>query len=132
MINEKKEKLYTISQLSEFAGISEQELIRLILLKKIHSVRLGKSIRITEDGAERFLENLSGKDIQEHDFTAPVLYTAEQVSRILQLSVDNVWLLLKSGKLKGFKIREGKSSWRIPAKNLDDFISGRIKKDAVK
>src|SRR5665647_215656 len=110
MIKEKKEKLYTISQLSEFAGISEQELIRMILLKKIHSVSLGKSIRITEDGLERFLENLSGKVIPEYDFPAPVLYTAEQVSRILQLSVDNIWLLLKSGKLKGFKIREGKSS----------------------
>jgi excisionase family DNA binding protein len=132
MIKEKKEKLYTISQLSEFAGISEQELIRMVLLKKIHSVRLGKSIRITEDGLERFLENLSGKAILEYDFPLPVLYTAEQVSRILQLSVDNIWLLLKSGKLKGFKIREGKSSWRIPAKNLDDFIACRSKEDAIK
>ena len=132
MIKGKKEKLYTINQLSEFAGISEQELIRMVLLKKIHSVRLGNSIRITEDGLERFLENLSGKTIPEYDFPVPVLYTAEQVSRILQLSVDNIWLLLKSGKLKGFKIREGKSSWRIPAKNLDDFISGRIKEDVIK
>ena len=132
MIKGKKEKLYTISQLSEFAGISEQELIRMVLLKKIHSVRLGNSIRITEEGLERFLENLSGKTIPEYDFPVPVLYTAEQVSRILQLSVDNIWMLLKSGKLKGFKIREGKSSWRIPAKNLDDFISGRIKEDAIK
>jgi len=132
MINEKKEKLYTISQLSEFAGISEQELIRMVLLKKIHSVRLGKSIRITEDGLERFLENLSGNSIPEFDFAVPVLYTAEQVSRILQLSVDNVWLLLKSGKLKGFKIREGKSSWRIPAKNLDGFIASRSEENAIK
>ena len=132
MIKEKKEKLYTISQISEFAGISEQELIRMVLLKKIHAVRLGKSIRITEDGLERFLENLSGKAIPEYDFTVPVFYTAEQVSRILQLSVDNIWLLLKSGKLKGFKIREGKSSWRIPAKNLDDFIVSRSKEDAIK
>jgi len=132
MIKEKKEKLYTINQLSEFAGISEHELIRMVLLKKIHAVRLGKSIRITEDGLERFLENLSGNSIPEFDFAVPVLYTAEQVSRILQLSVDNIWLLLKSGKLKGFKIREGKSSWRIPAKNLDDFIVSRSKEDVIK
>ena len=132
MIKEKKEKLYTISQLSEFTGIGEHELIRMVLLKKIHAVRLGKSIRITEDGLERFLENLSGNSIPEFDFAVPVLYTAEQVSRILQLSVDNIWLLLKSGKLKGFKIREGKSSWRIPAKNLDDFIVSRSKEDAIK
>jgi len=120
-----KEKLYTISQLSEFAGISEQEIIRMVLLKRIHSVRLGNSIRITEEGLEKFLENLSGGTMQEHDFQVPVFYTAEQVSKILQLSVDNIWLLLKSGRLKGFKIREGKSSWRIPAKNLDDFINSR-------
>jgi len=132
MVKEKIEKLYTISQLSEFAGISEQELIRMVILKKISSVRLGKSIRITEDGLEKFLENLSGNTIPELDSMVPVLYTAEQVSRILQLSVDNIWLLLKSGKLKGFKIREGKSSWRIPAKNLDDFIDSRSKENAIK
>lgn len=132
MVKEKKEKLYTISQLSEFAGISEQELIRMVLLKKIPSVRLGNSIRITEDGLEKFLEDLSGNVTFENDYKSPVLYTAEQVSRILQLSVDNIWLLLKSGKLKGFKIREGKSSWRIPAKNLDDFIAGRGKENAIK
>ena len=132
MIKEKKEKLYTISQISGFTGIGEHELIRMVLLKKIHAVRLGKSIRITEDGLERFLENLSSKAKPENDFPLPVLYTAEQVSRILQLSVDNIWLLLKSGKLKGFKIREGKSSWRIPAKNLDDFIVSRSKEDALK
>jgi excisionase family DNA binding protein len=132
MIKDKRDKLYTISQLSEFTGISEQELVRMVLLKKIHAVRLGKSIRIAEEGLERFLENLSGKAIPENDFLLPVLYTAEQVARILQLSVDNIWLLLKSGKLKGFKIREGKSSWRIPAKNLDDFIVGRSKEDAAK
>ena len=132
MIKEKKEKLYTISQLSEFTGIGEHELIRMVLLKKIHSVRLGKSIRITEDGLERSLENFSGKAIPEYDFPVPVLYTPEQVSRILQLSVDNIWLLLKSGKLKGFKIREGKSSWRIPAKNLDGFIASRSEENAIK
>jgi hypothetical protein len=132
MEKEKKEKLYTISQLSEFSGISEQELIRMVLLKKILSVRLGNSIRITENGLEKFLGDLSGNTTFENDYISPVLYTAEQVSRILQLSVDNIWLLLKSGKLKGFKIRDGKSSWRIPAKNLDDFIAGRSKENAIK
>jgi excisionase family DNA binding protein len=132
MPEEKKEKLYTISQLSEFTGISEQELIRMVLLKKIPSVRLGNSIRITEEVLKKFLEDLSGNITSENDYAAPVLYTAEQVSKILQLSVDNIWLLLKSGKLKGFKIREGKSSWRIPAKNLDDFITGRSKENAIR
>ena len=58
----------------------------------------------------------------------PVLYTAEQVAKILKLSIDNIWNLLKTGKLKGFKIREGRSSWRIPSDSLDDFIERRTRK----
>ncbi len=58
----------------------------------------------------------------------PVLYTAEQVAKILKLSVDNIWNLLKTGKLKGFKIREGRSSWRVPADSLEDFIESRTNK----
>ena len=56
-----------------------------------------------------------------------VLYSAEQVAKILQLSVDNVWNLLKSGKLKGFKVREGRSSWRVTSENLKEFIEARTK-----
>jgi hypothetical protein len=130
---DKKNRLYTISQISYFSGISESEIIRLIILKKLQAVRIGKTIRITEEEYNNFLDNISGIKVnRDSDFLKgntddTVLYTAEQVAKIMQLSVDNVWLLLKSGKLKGFKIREGRSSWRIPAKNLKNFIESRGK-----
>jgi excisionase family DNA binding protein len=56
------------------------------------------------------------------------LYSAEQVAEILQLSLDNVWKLLKEKRIKGFKIREGRSSWRIPKDALDEFIREKMKK----
>ncbi len=126
-----EKKLYTIKEISELSGISESEIIRLVVLKKIDVIRTGRTIRITEQEFDRFLgslidshgnQNKSPATYREDETT---LYTAEQVAKILQLSVDNVWLLLKSGKIKGFKIREGRSSWRITAKSLKDFIDSR-------
>jgi len=119
-------KLYTIKEISELAGISEQEIIRMIMLKKIPAVRIGKAIRVKEETLEKFLGSFIGGKGLISDNEEPVLYTAEQVAKILQLSVDNIWNLLKTGRLKGFKIREGRSSWRIPAKSLNEFIENKI------
>jgi excisionase family DNA binding protein len=124
MVEEKK--LFTIKEVSELIGISESEIIRMIMLKKLAVIRLGKAIRIKEDSLEEFLGGfMGGREIKAGQ-KEPVLYTAEQVAKILKLSVDNVWNLLKTGRLRGFKIREGRSSWRIPADNLDEFIESRI------
>jgi len=125
MIEEKK--LLTIKEVSELIGISESEVIRMIMLKKLPVVRLGKAIRISEDELDEFLKGFLARGEIKTGYSEPVLYTAEQVAKILKLSVDNIWNLLKTGRLKGFKIREGRSSWRIPAKSLEDFIENRIR-----
>ncbi len=122
-----EKKLFTIKEVSELIGISESEVIRMIMLKKLPVVRLGKAIRIREDNLDEFLKGFLAKDEVRAGYREPVLYTAEQVAKILKLSVDNVWNLLKTGRLKGFKIREGRSSWRVPAKSLEDFIENRIR-----
>ena len=124
MIEEKK--LFTIKEVSELIGISESEVVRMVMLKKLAVIRLGKAIRIKEDDLEEFLNGFTGRREIRNEHKEPVLYTAEQVAKILKLSVDNVWNLLKTGRLKGFKVREGRSSWRIPADSLDDFIESRI------
>jgi excisionase family DNA binding protein len=126
-MGEKKE-LYTIKEVSELAGISEPEIIRLVMLKKLKATRVGKAIRIKEKDMEIFLDNFVGDEETKNLASEPVLYTAEQVSKILKLSIDNIWNLLKTGKLKGFKIREGRSSWRIPSDSLDEFIESRTRK----
>ncbi|MCD4668885.1 MAG: helix-turn-helix domain-containing protein [Actinomycetia bacterium] len=124
---EKDKKLYTIREVSELAGISEAEIIRVVMLKKLRAVRLGKAIRIKEEDLEVFLNVFVGKEQVKTAVAGPVLYTAEQVAKILKLSVDNIWNLLKTGKLKGFKIREGRSSWRIPSDSLEEFIESRTR-----
>ena len=126
MIDEKK--LYTIKEVSEIVGISESEIIRVVMLKKLPAIRVGKAIRVKEDDLERFLNSFIGEEETKPDYREPVLYTSEQVAKILKLSVDNIWNLLKTGRMKGFKIREGRSSWRIPADSLEEFIDSRTKK----
>ena len=137
-INNKIQELFTIREVSDLAGISEQEIIRLIMLKELKAVKIGRSIRISETEFEIFSKKLCGRtesDVSRVITRVPleehVLYTAEQVAKILQLSVDNVWLLLQKGRLKGFKIRDGRSSWRIPAESLEEFIASRSGSSAV-
>ena len=123
-----EKKLYTIKEVAELVGISESEIIRVVMLKKLKAIRVGKAIRIKEEDLEGFLDSFVGKEQHKESSADPVLYTAEQVAKILKLSIDNIWNLLKTGKLKGFKIREGRSSWRIPSDSLDDFIDSRTRK----
>jgi excisionase family DNA binding protein len=125
---EEEKKLYTINEVSELVGISESEIIRVVMLKKLPAIRVGKAIRIKEEDLENFLNSFIGEEKVQQTNKEPVLYTAEQVAKILKLSVDNIWNLLKTSKLKGFKIREGRSSWRVPADSLEDFIESRTKK----
>ena len=125
---EEEKKLYTIEEVSELVGISESEIIRVVMLKKLQAIRVGKAIRIKEEDLENFLSSFVGEEKSQQMSTEPVLYTAEHVAKILKLSVDNIWNLLKTGKLKGFKIREGRSSWRVPADSLEDFIESRTNK----
>ncbi|MCL5772098.1 MAG: helix-turn-helix domain-containing protein [Actinobacteria bacterium] len=127
-----EQNLYTIKEAAELTGISESELINLIMKKKLNAIRIGKAIRIKEKDLDKFLDLFTGgtdekKDEVESKDSEFILYSAEQVAKILQLSVDNVWNLLKNGKLKGFKIREGRSSWRITSDNLKEFIEARTK-----
>lgn len=126
------QNLYTIKEAGEVTGISESELISLIMQKQLNAIRIGKAIRIKERDLDKFLDLFTGEKSENPDNTELkdsgfILYSAEQVAKILQLSVDNIWNLLKNGKLKGFKIREGRSSWRITSDNLKEFIEARTK-----
>ena len=128
-MNEEK-KLYTIKEVSESVGISETEIIRMVMLKNLPAIRVGKAIRIKEDDLEGFIDSFIGEEETRKVGDDPVLYTAEQVAKILKLSVDNIWNLLKTSKLQGFKIREGRSSWRIPADCLEEFIKSRTEQSS--
>jgi excisionase family DNA binding protein len=126
------QNLYTIKEAAEITGISESEFINLIMQKQLNAIRIGKAVRIKESDLDKFLDMFTGGENKTHESeelkdSGFILYSAEQVAKILQLSVDNIWNLLKNGKLKGFKIREGRSSWRITSDNLKEFIEARTK-----
>lgn len=127
-----EQDLYTIKEAADLTGISESELINLIMQKQLTAIRIGKAIRIKEKDLDKFLDLFTGSiDEKQEEVESKnsgfILYSAEQVAKILQLSVDNIWNLLKNGKLKGFKIREGRSSWRITSDNLKEFIEARTR-----
>jgi len=126
------QNLYTIKEAAEITGISESEFINLIMQKQLNAIRIGKAIRIKESDLDKFLNMFTGEKSENNESTESndsgfILYSAEQIAKILQLSVDNIWNLLKNGKLKGFKIREGRSSWRITSDNLKEFVETRTK-----
>lgn len=136
--NDNLQGLLTIQEVSNLVGASEQEIIRLIMIKELKAIKIGKTIRISEIEFEMFSKKLCDVAGSYNTLAASqevlkerVLYTAEQVAKILQLSVNNVWLLLQEGTLKGFKIRDGRSSWRIPEESLKEFIESRSGLNAV-
>lgn len=127
-----EQDLYTIKEAADLTGISESELINLIMQKQLTAIRIEKAIRIKEKDLDKFLDLFTeSTDEKQEEVESKnsgfILYSAEQVAKILQLSVDNIWNLLKNGKLKGFKIREGRSSWRITSDNLKEFIEARTR-----
>ncbi len=127
-----EQDLYTIKEAADLTGISESELINLIMQKQLTAIRIGKAIRIKEKDLDKFLDLFTGSTDEKQEEVESknsgfILYSAEQIAKILQLSVDNIWNLLKNGKLKGFKIREGRSSWRITSDNLKEFIEARTR-----
>ena len=136
--NDNLQGLLTIQEVSNLVGASEQEIIRLIMIKELKAIKIGKTIRISEIEFEMFSKKLcdvagsyNTPAASQEVLKERVLYTAEQVAKILQLSVNNVWLLLQEGTLKGFKIRDGRSSWRIPEESLKEFIESRSGLNAV-
>lgn len=127
-----EQDLYTIKEAADLTGISESELINLIMQKQLTAIRIGKAIKIKEKDLDKFLDLFTeSTDEKQEEVESKnsgfILYSAEQVAKILQLSVDNIWNLLKNSKLKGFKIREGRSSWRITSDNLKEFIEARTR-----
>ena len=59
---EEEKKLYTIKEVSELVGISESEIIRVVMLKKLPAIRVGKAIRIKEEDLENFLNDFVGEE----------------------------------------------------------------------
>ncbi|HEY4696109.1 MAG TPA: helix-turn-helix domain-containing protein [Candidatus Hydromicrobium sp.] len=58
---EKSNKFYTIEEATDMLGISEQEVINMITLKKLPAIKVEKSIKIREEDLEKILDSLGRK-----------------------------------------------------------------------
>lgn len=56
----------------------------------------------------------------------PDIMTAEDVSEILNISMNHCFSLLRSGQIKGFKINDSRA-WRITKKALYDYCYKQYK-----
>ena len=57
------------------------------------------------------------------------LYTPEQIAQLLQVNVVTVHRWLRDGKLKSVKIGR---LWRVSARNLEEFIHSKTRKELNK
>ncbi|GAI51722.1 unnamed protein product [marine sediment metagenome] len=57
----RNDKFYNIEKATEILGISEQEVINMITLKKLPAIKVEKAIKIMEEDLEKFLGSLSEK-----------------------------------------------------------------------
>lgn len=51
----------------------------------------------------------------------PAILTIEDAMLILKIGRGQIYTLLQSGKLKGFKI--GSKTWKIPTEAVEEFIN---------
>ena len=53
----------------------------------------------------------------------PVLYTVDDVCRLMQLSRPTVYSLINSGQLASFKIG---SNRRVPSSSIDNYVASMV------
>ena len=87
-------------------GISLQSLRRAIALKKIKTVRLGRFLRIPAEEVERIIQGESA------------LLTVAEAAELLNISVFTIRLLIKSGKIKAFRLAN-KGPWKIAKSDVE-------------
>lgn len=59
---DKSDKYYTIEEATDMLGISEQEVMNMITLKRLPAIKVEKAIKIREEDLENILDNWGRKD----------------------------------------------------------------------
>ena len=71
--------------------------------------------------AEKRRSRSDGIDVE------PRFFTLEQTARYLNVSVPQVYALVRSGELPAIKIG-GRGIWRVDRRQLDDYLDSLMKK----
>lgn len=106
MADLRKKRLYDSYEVCELLGISLQSLRRAIALKKVKTVRLGRFLRIPAEEVERIIQGESA------------LLTVAEAAELLNISAFTIRLLIKSGKIKAFRLAN-KGPWKIAKSDIE-------------
>lgn len=110
----KQKSLYDSKEACDLLGISQQSLRRAIALGKIKTVRIGKYLRIPSDEIERITMG------------DRMLISVEEAADILDISLHMVRTLIKTDKIKAFRLAST-GPFKIPKSEIE-----RIHREGIK
>lgn len=127
----RSDKFYTIEEATEMLGISEQEIMNMITIKKLPAVKVEKSIKIREEDMEKFLDSLGRTDdADEVDIESKAKIAEEEIEnkyKVEEELEDNKIQLERSYKELLRKKQELEEDINYLQYKYDEFKS-RIKK----
>ncbi len=93
-------RFYTLEEVTEMLGVSEQEIMNMITLKKLPAVKIEQSIQIKEEDIERFLDSLGKNDVEDEN--APKVKAGTEVQSEVADSAQG-----KGINQTGYMVKEG-------------------------
>lgn len=120
----KEDKIFTVDEVASLLNVEADYILGLILERKIKSLFVGRKYMLREKDMAKANKIIS----EEKPVGDYIIYTIEQVAKILSLSVREITKLVSQGEIEGFKTRNGlRSPWRVKKEALDKYIERRIK-----
>ncbi len=103
---DRSDKFYTIEEATDLLGVSEQEIMNMISMKKLPAVKIEKSIKIREEDMERFLDSLGKKDMESNNVIENETEPAAETEEVYEEEIEN-----------GYEVKEEPESGKIQSEN---------------
>jgi len=85
----RNDKFYTIEEATEMLGISEQEVISMITLKKLPAIKVEKAIKIKDEDLEKFLNSLGRKDTADENEIGKTMEVLAEDKNEVKIKIEN-------------------------------------------
>ena len=86
----RNDKFYTIEQAAEILGVSEQEVLNMVTLKKLPAIKVDKAIKIEKEGLEELLSSLEDGDTSERAKTADTAEAGSQSKHKEKMEAEGI------------------------------------------
>ncbi len=124
----RSDKFYTIEEVTDMLGVSEQEIMNMITFKKLPAIKVEKAIKIREEDLEKFISSLGRKDIADKNEIGETMEVlAEDEDEVKEKLENKKMQLEKSYKSLLRKKQELEEDINYLQYKYDEFKS-RIKK----